>query len=71
MKKIVTALVFMAIVGTTGSAFAQQISEHRAQAIQRCQAYADGKWGPSGVRDWRRYNHDTYAECMFDSGEPE
>jgi hypothetical protein len=68
MKEFLAVMTLLSAVATP--AFAQ-ISEHRAEAIERCQQQADAKWGPSGVRDWRRYDHNFYASCMADQGEPE
>ncbi|MGA2894331.1 MAG: hypothetical protein ABSE22_15810 [Xanthobacteraceae bacterium] len=69
MKLLFASLAVLTVVGTP--AFAEPISAHRAAIIQACSNQADAKFGPSGVRDWRRYDHDYYAECMANAGEPE
>ncbi len=69
MQKFLIASALLS--GIAIPAIAQEISKHRAAAIERCQKEADAKFGPSGVRDWRRFNHDWYAACMADADEPE
>ena len=65
-------LVTMAVLGVMATpVLADPISQHRAAAIEKCSNQADALYGPSGRRDWRRYDHDYYASCMADQGEPE
>jgi hypothetical protein len=47
-----------------------QISASRAAAIEKCTQRADAAYGPSGGTSWRRFNHDVYAACMADAGQP-
>jgi hypothetical protein len=80
MTKSKLAIIGALMLDLMSPAFAQSdlgygklppISQHRAEAIHDCQQSADDRYGPSGDRDWRRFDHDTYAACMFDQGEPE
>jgi hypothetical protein len=65
-------LVTMAVLGVMATpVLADPISDQRAAAIEKCSHESDAKYGPSGVRDWRRYDHNYYAACMFDQGQPE
>jgi hypothetical protein len=48
-----------------------QVSANRAAAIETCTAQANAKFGDSGDINWRRFNHDAYAECMLNKGQDE
>jgi len=47
------------------------LSAQRFAAIEQCTQQANGEYGPSGDTSWRRFNHDTYAACMANAGQPE
>jgi hypothetical protein len=65
-------LVTMAVIGVMSTpVLADPMSEHRAATIENCSHDADTRYGPSGGHDWRRYDHDYYASCMGERGEPE
>jgi hypothetical protein len=49
----------------------KQVSVQRSAAIETCTQQANAKYGPSGDVNWRRFNHDAYAECMDSAGQPE
>jgi hypothetical protein len=49
----------------------KQVSAQRAAAIEECTQQANAKFGPSGDINWRRFNHDAYADCMTSAGLPE
>jgi len=46
------------------------VSASRAAALEMCTQRADAAYGPSGGTSWRRFNHDLYAACMADLGQP-
>jgi hypothetical protein len=48
-----------------------RVSANRAAAIETCTAQANAKFGDSGDINWRRFNHDAYAECMLKKGQAE
>jgi predicted lipid-binding transport protein (Tim44 family) len=50
---------------------ANQVSAQRSAAMEKCTAQADAKFGPGGDVNWRRFNHDAYAECMTGAGQAE
>lgn len=70
------AAAVLAVLGAVANpALAQQnqgeVSDQRATAMERCHQIADKQFGPSGVRDWRRYNSDMYDSCMATQGQPQ
>jgi hypothetical protein len=69
MKEFVATLAIVSVVATP--VIADPISQHRAAAIEKCSQQANALYGPSGGHDWRRFDHDYYASCMADQGEPE
>jgi len=69
MHKFLIVAILMS--GVAAPAYARNISADRAAAIKHCHRLADAKYGPSGVRSWRRFNHDYYAACMANSGQPQ
>jgi hypothetical protein len=69
VTKFLATLGVLTVVATP--AFAVRISAHRAAAIKACTRQAEAEYGPSGVRDWRRFYHASYAACMAKAGEPE
>ena len=68
MKTLLAGLAVLTVMASP--AFAQ-IGQSRAAAIESCTQQANAEYGPSGGHDWRRFNHDIYAACMFDKGQPE
>jgi hypothetical protein len=52
---------------TTGT----QVGAQRSAVIEKCTQQANTEYGPSGDTNWRRFNHDAYAACMTDAGQPE
>ena len=70
-KSLVALLIGISVAAFASQASAQtQISAHRATAIEKCTQEANAEYGPSGDTSMRRFNHDLYAACMADQGEP-
>jgi hypothetical protein len=69
-KSLVALLIGISVAAFASQASAQdQISAHRAAAIEKCTQDANAEYGPSGDTSLRRFNHDLYAACMADQGE--
>jgi hypothetical protein len=69
-KSLVALLIGISVAAFASQASAQdQISAHRATAIEKCTQEANAAYGPSGDTSMRRFNHDLYAACMADEGE--
>jgi hypothetical protein len=69
-KSLVALLIGISVAAFASQASAQdQISAHRATAIEKCTQEANAEYGPSGDTSMRRFNHDLYAACMADQGE--
>jgi DNA-binding transcriptional regulator YdaS (Cro superfamily) len=69
-KSLVALLIGISVASFASQASAQdQISAHRAVAIEKCTQAANAEYGPSGDTSMRRFNHDAYASCMADQGE--
>jgi hypothetical protein len=48
-----------------------QVSAQRSAALEKCSQQANAEYGASGDTSWRRFNHDAYAACMTNAGQPE